>query len=317
MKQYYYGEWHDEGTGPFCAAKFPHAAGLHWRDKPEEFKREIRYEVYKRKDIDKLPPPVRARARAMLQELNHILDEYGAPQREYVVVEHDWPEYEPVWKMIEDRVTKPVHEIDVSLPPRMSLEEPSLTYVALPPNFEDGQVLPLSLNMPVTEPYGEIIGEQCIDGGKCHHNCKERCFRRECCAPFSTYDGPWKYEIPGMVVEEPAPAQTNQPEFNWEPIQALWRKNSALDWDELESAISQALSVRPAQTSQKEEELRDEIMQLKARLDHVNAINSELLRGLKAIAFVGSNNELRLRSTHEVIGDHFGSKSLLCLGVKC
>ena len=27
MKQYYYGEWHDEGTGPFCAAKFPHAAG--------------------------------------------------------------------------------------------------------------------------------------------------------------------------------------------------------------------------------------------------------------------------------------------------
>ena len=58
-------------------------------------------------------------------------------------------------------------------------------------------------------------------------------------------------------------------------------------------------------------------MQLKARLDHVNAINSELLRGLKAIAFVGSNNELRLRSTYEVIGDHFGSKSLLCLGVKC
>lgn len=45
MKQYYYGEWHDEGTGPLCSAKFPHAADLHWRDKPQEFKREIRYQA--------------------------------------------------------------------------------------------------------------------------------------------------------------------------------------------------------------------------------------------------------------------------------
>lgn len=40
----------------------------------------------------------------------------------------------------------------------------------------------------------EDIGHTCIDGGKCHHNCKDLCFRRECCSPFSDYSGPWKYE---------------------------------------------------------------------------------------------------------------------------
>jgi hypothetical protein len=39
----------------------------------------------------------------------------------------------------------------------------------------------------------EILGSQCIDGGKCHHECKERCFRRECCGPLTGYEGPWAY----------------------------------------------------------------------------------------------------------------------------
>lgn len=39
----------------------------------------------------------------------------------------------------------------------------------------------------------ESLGESCIDGGKCHHECKFSCFRRECCSPFSDYKGPWKY----------------------------------------------------------------------------------------------------------------------------
>lgn len=41
---------------------------------------------------------------------------------------------------------------------------------------------------------GEILGVKCIDNGACHHDCKDRCFRRECCAPFSDYNGPWEYE---------------------------------------------------------------------------------------------------------------------------
>ena len=40
----------------------------------------------------------------------------------------------------------------------------------------------------------ERLGEQCADGGKCHHACTERCFRREHCGPFSDYTGPWAYE---------------------------------------------------------------------------------------------------------------------------
>jgi hypothetical protein len=31
----------------------------------------------------------------------------------------------------------------------------------------------------------EVLGETCIDGGKCHHECAARCFRRECCAPLT------------------------------------------------------------------------------------------------------------------------------------
>lgn len=31
----------------------------------------------------------------------------------------------------------------------------------------------------------EVLGSTCIDGGKCHHACTERCFRRECCHPLS------------------------------------------------------------------------------------------------------------------------------------
>ncbi len=53
------------------------------------------------------------------------------------------------------------------------------------------------------EEHNEVLGESCIDGGKCHHNgyCtgEGKCFRRECCSPFTGYEGPWKYE------EEPEP----------------------------------------------------------------------------------------------------------------
>jgi hypothetical protein len=44
-----------------------------------------------------------------------------------------------------------------------------------------------------TDPPTEVLGERCIDGGACHHSCKECCFRRECCSPLSGYAGPWAY----------------------------------------------------------------------------------------------------------------------------
>lgn len=31
----------------------------------------------------------------------------------------------------------------------------------------------------------EYLGETCMDGGTCHHECADRCFRRECCVPLT------------------------------------------------------------------------------------------------------------------------------------
>ena len=43
----------------------------------------------------------------------------------------------------------------------------------------------------------ERLGEQCVDGGKCHHQCGQYedghggCFRRKHCGPLSGYQGVW------------------------------------------------------------------------------------------------------------------------------
>jgi hypothetical protein len=31
----------------------------------------------------------------------------------------------------------------------------------------------------------EKLGETCMDGGTCHHECKDKCFRRESCVPLT------------------------------------------------------------------------------------------------------------------------------------
>ena len=51
----------------------------------------------------------------------------------------------------------------------------------------------------------EELGSRCADGGKCHHSCKKRCFRRECCQPFSDYAGQWEYND---TSRQAAPAST-------------------------------------------------------------------------------------------------------------
>ena len=68
------------------------------------FKREDRYIVIKRSDVEKFwRDDVREQFMAALQRLNehHV----RIPQRKYAVIESDWPEYELVWQMIEARVT--------------------------------------------------------------------------------------------------------------------------------------------------------------------------------------------------------------------
>lgn len=70
-----------------------------------EFKREARYVVVKVKDA------LAALSRSQLDLLNAcsvVIEDYrarnGKPPLVCVVVESDWPEYEPTWKAIEERV---------------------------------------------------------------------------------------------------------------------------------------------------------------------------------------------------------------------
>ena len=78
-----------------------------------EFKREFRYFVAKHSDIKK------HLTQAEQQVLNTLLNkaERGRihdkkPMLRCVVIESDWPEYESVWNMIEQRVIKETEECE-------------------------------------------------------------------------------------------------------------------------------------------------------------------------------------------------------------
>lgn len=62
---------------------------------PEEFKREDRYIVIKRRDLNE----------AQFNALDKLMRGANIRRRESVVVEFDWPEYETVYTMLEDRAT--------------------------------------------------------------------------------------------------------------------------------------------------------------------------------------------------------------------
>ena len=69
-----------------------------------EFKREDRYIVVKLKHL----------AGLQVAPLRNFLRENRVPQIECVVVEHDWPEYQLVWAMIEHRMAgKPVPDFNL------------------------------------------------------------------------------------------------------------------------------------------------------------------------------------------------------------
>jgi len=73
----------------------------------DEFKREDRYIVIKRSDLSATPVYRQVELLLALEKLSDDL-----PSRECVVIESDWPEYEPVWQMIEDRMTGKTAELD-------------------------------------------------------------------------------------------------------------------------------------------------------------------------------------------------------------
>lgn len=78
------------------AASAARAEGPETVDERAAFEREHdRYFVIKRKDLDI----------DQLRDLTAFIDHGDIPTRQCVVVEEDWPEYEPVWAMIEARMT--------------------------------------------------------------------------------------------------------------------------------------------------------------------------------------------------------------------
>jgi hypothetical protein len=71
-----------------------------------EFKREDRYIVFKVSDVERyLTDADRAYLAMMKNEIDAGRDCANKPPFKGLIVESDWPEYEPTWKAIEARVT--------------------------------------------------------------------------------------------------------------------------------------------------------------------------------------------------------------------
>lgn len=335
MKQYFaVGNWHDEGTGPFPKLTSTELSNWDWRDKPKEFKREIRYQVYKRKDIDKMPDRPRKAARALLAELDALLTAFDVPCRKCVVVEEDWPEYEKVWQMIEERVTgkgaeclspdevaththarsKPadeVHpneegrrrlaeavarELNITLPPRVSPEEPSVTYTP-PINLSKGESL--ELTMPGRkEPLISIDPAQ--QGGD--YGCKLEYTVQP--------DGALRVENAAPIAQ-PAPARadyTRIPDHTGQFFRA-----DPVKTDELQEAREELARVR-AELEVFTTSVRRRESELSAELDHVKQVNAELMQGLKRLLRQGNGGTLFTDTVQDtVVNGYFGAKAELAL----
>jgi hypothetical protein len=70
-----------------------------------DFQREDRYLVIKYSDMEKLPNDVRRNFSGRCRSFYEQMLIAGAPARSFLVIESDWPEYDPAWQMIERRMT--------------------------------------------------------------------------------------------------------------------------------------------------------------------------------------------------------------------
>ncbi|WP_426807997.1 hypothetical protein ABOC32_16590 [Pseudomonas sp. WOUb67] len=69
------------------------------------FQREDRYIVVKRSDLALLSPVDSDLVHSYLEGVLSLMAEWNCPEREYLVLESDWPEFAPAWAAIERRVT--------------------------------------------------------------------------------------------------------------------------------------------------------------------------------------------------------------------
>lgn len=78
-----------------------------------EFKKEFRYLVFKIKDVDLyLTEQEKDSLLCIADELAVCRADAGKNPLQCVVVEDDWPEYDIVWKMIQDRIERKRPEIE-------------------------------------------------------------------------------------------------------------------------------------------------------------------------------------------------------------
>lgn len=72
-----------------------------------EFQRENRYIVFKVKDVEELPKTDKVALMLACDGIKSVRKARGkTPSLECLVIESDWPEYEIVWQMIEDRMKR-------------------------------------------------------------------------------------------------------------------------------------------------------------------------------------------------------------------
>ena len=80
------------------------------------FERELRYYVFKSRDV---LMALNQDERQVLRELEGKVQNYrmnlGKPPLICAVVESDWPEYEPTWKAIEERMEQERKDTDLFL----------------------------------------------------------------------------------------------------------------------------------------------------------------------------------------------------------
>ena len=88
-----------------------------------EFHREDRYIVIKRTDMDKASGVSLRVFKGACRSLHDSMLINGAPARSFLVIEGDWPEYEPVWQMIEARMNGEPNALDAALAREAALRE--------------------------------------------------------------------------------------------------------------------------------------------------------------------------------------------------
>lgn len=71
----------------------------------EQFERQLRYYVIKRTDALSLSKEDRFTLMDLLGKVDKVRRARGKKTLDCVVVEHDWPEFEPVWAMVAARMS--------------------------------------------------------------------------------------------------------------------------------------------------------------------------------------------------------------------